>query len=106
MIQAPELWAHSINRKRREALMVTPSGNWWEGETKAALALRHLEMPAATSRPSSFTGTVNDQDLFWFAAYGSGDFQVVGNRAAETLIARRSAVVSGVGIHGVTATRD
>ena len=51
-------------------------------------------------------GTVDDQDLFWFAAYGSGDFQVVGNRAAETLTARRSAIVSGVGIHGPTATRD
>ena len=129
--------------------MVTPSGNWWEGETNAALALRHCVMPAATSRPSSSTGTgtssqpfslqdvlreaiagvlnpdtisrveqdssgnlerllgtVDDQNLFWFAADGSGDFQIVGNRSAETLIARQSTIVSGVGIHGTASTRD
>jgi len=36
--------------------MVEPSGNWWEGVTKAARALLHVLIPAVTSMPSASTG--------------------------------------------------
>src|ERR1700719_3601360 len=57
MIHDPDLYDHSSNCSRREALIVTPRGNWCDGVTSAALALGHRLMPTATFNPSASTGT-------------------------------------------------